>query len=329
MAKDDLMAHAASDVDFYALLGVQFESSASDIRRAYRKTALKYHPDKLGAAFDPDKFHLLQIANDVLSDPVAKAAYDSARNARLQKVRQEQLFEGRRRQMKEELEARERGGVSGAAPGGKRARDEGDEMGAEIRRLAEEGKRRRMEMDQKIRRAQGGAAPAFATPATSTPSPSRPAEQAKAKPEEPKQAKAPQTAQEEAEEEDEVARLERRIREIAEAKERRRAEKKARKSGIYIPKDTPTASPAGDWKERLKESFGIPGGEASTPIKRPDLGGLKGEKPVGSPKFSFSPRPRQVPKEKDEFATTMERLKEAEKRRLEEEIRRQEAETPL
>ena len=82
MAKDDLLSHAASDVDFYALLDVSFSSSASDIRRAYRKTALKYHPDKLGDAFDPEKFHLLQIANDVLSDETAKAAYDSRRAAK-------------------------------------------------------------------------------------------------------------------------------------------------------------------------------------------------------------------------------------------------------
>lgn len=334
MAKDDLLEHAASTVDFYALLAVNFESSSSDIRRAYRKTALKYHPDKLGAAFDPEKFHLLQIANDVLSDPAAKAAYDNARNARMQKVRQEQLFEGRRRQMKEELETREKNGVGAAmSVGAKRQREEGEEMGTEIRRLAEEGKRRRREMEEKLR-AQGGAAPAFATPAAaSTPPPSRPAETPRPvetpRPEQPQTQ--PQTAAEEAEEEDEVARLERRIREIAAAKEKRKADKKARKSGVYTPADTPTASPAaGDWKARLKDLESQKDHSATTPVKRPDLTGLKAEeKPVASPKFSFSPKPRTVPGAKDEFAATMERLKDAEKRRLEEEIRRQEADTPL
>lgn len=110
MSTADLKQYAASDHDFYALLGVTFETSESDIHRAYRKTALKYHPDKLGKDFDPEKFHLLQIANDVLSDPAAKAAYDNARNAREQKKRQHELFEGKRRQMKEDLEMRERGG---------------------------------------------------------------------------------------------------------------------------------------------------------------------------------------------------------------------------
>ncbi|OBT61343.1 hypothetical protein VE03_09310 [Pseudogymnoascus sp. 23342-1-I1] len=329
MPRDDLLEHATSTVDFYALLGVEFESSSSDIRRAYRKTALKYHPDKLGAAFDPEKFHLLQVANDVLSDPSAKAAYDNARNARLQKVRQEQLFEGRRRQMKEELEAREKGGVGAGIPvGGKRPREEEDEMGTEIRRLAEEGKKRRREMEEKMR-AQGGSTPSFAEPSVSTPPPTRPAPDT-SKPAEPPKPEPAQTEAEEAEEEDEVARLERRIREIAKAKEKRRADKKARKSGVYVPADTPSASPAGDWKARLKEKGIHDKQDTSTPVKRPDLNGLKsGEKPLSSPKFSFSPKPRVVPQAKDEFAATMDRLKDAEKKRLEDEIRRKEAETPL
>lgn len=322
MAKDDLMAHAALDVDFYALLDVQFESSASDIRRAYRKTALKYHPDKLGAAFDPEKFHLLQIANDVLSDEAAKAAYDSRRAARLQKERQAKLFEGRRKTMKEELEARERGAGNAQAMGVKRARDEENEMEAEIRRLAEEGKRRRMEAERKMRAAES------ASPQVSTPPPSVPVEQPKPAP--PQPAESQQTAQEEAEEEDEVARLERRIREIAEEKARKKASKKARKSGIFTPSESPApavpppSSSSGDWKSRINGSKTA----NSTPIKRPDLAEAKeSRKPISSPKFSFSPKPRVAPPgERDEFAKTMERLKEAEKKRLEDEIRRQEAE---
>lgn len=328
MPKDDLLEYASSNVDFYALLGVEFESSPSDIRRAYRKTALKYHPDKLGAAFDPEKFHLLQVANDVLSDPTAKAAFDNARNARLQKARQEQLFEGRRKQMKEELEAREKGGVGPSTPvGGKRAREDDDEMGAEIRRLAEEGKKRRRDMEEKLR-AQGGFKPPYAEPPVSTPPPSRPT--GSPKPTEQPKPDPAQTAAEEAEEEDEVARLERRIREIAEAKEKRKAEKRARRSGVNVPADTPSASPAGDWRARLKEKGLNDQHDTSTPVKKAGLNGIKAsEKPQSSPKFSFSPKPRVIPQAKDEFAATMERLKAAEKKRLEEEIRRKEAGTSL
>ncbi|KAL9137223.1 MAG: hypothetical protein Q9175_001555 [Cornicularia normoerica] len=149
MPLDDLNNYATSDTDFYDLLGVTFETSQKDIDRAWRRTALKCHPDKVGN--DPvakEKFHLAQIGYDLLSDPASKALYDNARSARLQRKRQNDLFEGRRRQMKDDLEARERGI--------KRPRedDEGDEekLEREIRRLAEDGKRRRKEREDALRK---------------------------------------------------------------------------------------------------------------------------------------------------------------------------------
>lgn len=149
MPLDDLKGYATSDTDFYALLGINFETSQKDIDRAWRKTALKYHPDKVGN--DPiakDKFHLAQIGYDLLSDPSSKALYDNARTARLQRKRQNEVFEGRRRQMKDDLEARERGVKR------PREEDEGDEekLEREIRRLAEDGKRRRKEREEALRK---------------------------------------------------------------------------------------------------------------------------------------------------------------------------------
>ncbi|KAI9743867.1 MAG: hypothetical protein M1818_002601 [Claussenomyces sp. TS43310] len=311
MAKEDLLEHVKSSVDFYELLGVAFESSESDIRSAYRKTARKYHPDKLGKDFDPEKFHLLQIANDVLSDPTAKATYDNVRNARLQKVRQNELFEGKRRQMKEELEARERGDDSASPRGAKRPRRE-DEMEREIKRLAEEGKRRRQEMEEKMR-ASGGSMPTTPT-FTAHASSQKSTEESQPHAQSQAQSKIP-TAPEEAEEEDEIAKLERRIREAEEAKARRRAERKARKSGIFQAADSPIVQMTPTGQQDRKDE--------TTPIKRPDR--LKAfqaqEMSSASPKFSFSPN---TPRPKNDFAATMERLKAAEKQRLENEIRRQE-----
>ena len=149
MPSDEFKNFATSSTDFYALLGVTFETSQKDIDRAWRRTALKYHPDKVGP--DPvakEKFHLAQIGYDLLSDPSSKAIYDNARNARLQRQKQNELFEGRRRQMKNDLEARERGV--------KRSRDEelGEEerLEMEFRRLAEDGKRRRKEREEALRK---------------------------------------------------------------------------------------------------------------------------------------------------------------------------------
>ncbi|KAG8530418.1 uncharacterized protein KY384_004920 [Bacidia gigantensis] len=149
MSSADLSSYVKSDLDFYDLLGVSYESSQKELDRAWRKTALKYHPDKVGdneAA--KEKFHLANIAYELLSDPSWKDTYNNARNAKLQRQRQNELFEGRRRQMKDDLEARERGV--------KRPRDEEDDeekkLEREIRRLAEDGKRRRQEREDTLRR---------------------------------------------------------------------------------------------------------------------------------------------------------------------------------
>jgi len=115
-------------------------------------------------------------------------------------------------------------------------------------------------------------------------------------------------------EEDEIERLERRIREAEQAKAKRKAEKKARKSGIFVPSDSPAVPEAG-LKMADRDTF--------TPIKRPDIfkGPKADEKPSASPKFSFSP---STPK-KNDFAATMARLRAAEKQRIEEDILQKEA----
>ncbi|KAI5251379.1 DnaJ-domain-containing protein [Aureobasidium subglaciale] len=148
---DDLIEAAKSTaVDYYDLLGITFEnSSESDIRRAYRRTALKYHPDK--NADKPDiveKFHLLQIANDVLSSPEYKSIYDNARRVKQEKEERHQAFEGRRRQMKEDLENRENASLKRKH----QEEEEGDKLQREIQRLAADGKRRRLERQDQLNR---------------------------------------------------------------------------------------------------------------------------------------------------------------------------------
>lgn len=63
--------------DFYETLGVSKDSSQSDIKKAYRKLALKYHPDKnQGDKEAEDKFKEISSAYEVLSDENKRAKYD-------------------------------------------------------------------------------------------------------------------------------------------------------------------------------------------------------------------------------------------------------------
>ena len=60
--------------DLYARLGVGREASEDEIKKAYRKLALKHHPDKGG---DPEQFKQFAEAYAVLSDAEKKRIYDS------------------------------------------------------------------------------------------------------------------------------------------------------------------------------------------------------------------------------------------------------------
>jgi len=63
--------------DYYEVLGVAKSSSADEIKKAYRKMALKYHPDKNpGDKSAEEKFKEAAEAYDVLSTPDKKARYD-------------------------------------------------------------------------------------------------------------------------------------------------------------------------------------------------------------------------------------------------------------
>lgn len=63
--------------DYYAILGVTPESNADDLKKAYRKLALQYHPDRNpGNAEAEAKFKELSEAYAVLSDPEKRARYD-------------------------------------------------------------------------------------------------------------------------------------------------------------------------------------------------------------------------------------------------------------
>jgi curved DNA-binding protein len=72
-SKDELMAER----DFYKILGVPRTASESEIRKAYRNLARKYHPDKNpGNAQAEEKFKAVSHASDVLLNKKKRELYD-------------------------------------------------------------------------------------------------------------------------------------------------------------------------------------------------------------------------------------------------------------
>jgi curved DNA-binding protein len=63
--------------DYYKILGVDKNASGEEIKKAFRKLAIKYHPDKnQGDKKSEEKFKEVNEANEVLSDPEKRKKYD-------------------------------------------------------------------------------------------------------------------------------------------------------------------------------------------------------------------------------------------------------------
>jgi molecular chaperone DnaJ len=69
------------DKDFYAILGVPKSASTDEIKKAYRKLALQYHPDRNPGPEGEEKFKEIGEAYHVLSDATKRAEYDRLKDA--------------------------------------------------------------------------------------------------------------------------------------------------------------------------------------------------------------------------------------------------------
>lgn len=136
-----IMADLAKE-DLYAVLGVEENSDKKAILKAYRKRALKCHPDK-----NPDnpraaeEFHKLSKALEILTDAAAKAAYDKLRQAKKAAELRTKALDSKRRKLKEDLEARENAAQSAASERKTKYDNKTAEekLQAEIERLRREG----------------------------------------------------------------------------------------------------------------------------------------------------------------------------------------------
>jgi len=72
--------------NYYDFMGLSKDADEADIRRSYKKLALKYHPDKGG---DADQFKFLQEAYGVLGNPQTRARYDETGDPNPQPVPQQ------------------------------------------------------------------------------------------------------------------------------------------------------------------------------------------------------------------------------------------------
>jgi DnaJ-class molecular chaperone len=78
-----MATRAGSGKDYYKVLGLRPEAAGDEIRKAYRRLALQWHPDRnSGSGHAEERFKEISEAYAVLIDPAKRRDYDGARRAR-------------------------------------------------------------------------------------------------------------------------------------------------------------------------------------------------------------------------------------------------------
>ncbi|MFO0618550.1 MAG: DnaJ C-terminal domain-containing protein [Polyangiaceae bacterium] len=98
--------------DLYSILGVPKNANEDAIKKAFRKLAVQYHPDRAPGKASEDKFKEINRAHEVLGDPKKRALYDEFGEDSLQ-----QGFDPERARMLRNFGGRRGGGGRGGAQG--------------------------------------------------------------------------------------------------------------------------------------------------------------------------------------------------------------------
>ena len=81
--------------DYYEILGIDKNADKKELKRVYRKLALKYHPDKNPSKEAEEKFKEISEAYAVLSDDEKRKMYDQYGHAGIdQQYSSEDIFRG-------------------------------------------------------------------------------------------------------------------------------------------------------------------------------------------------------------------------------------------
>lgn len=137
--------------DIYAFLSIPPTATVAEVRKAYRKHSLLYHPDKNSDPSAVEKFHYLNLAYDILTSPAARAAYDNVRKARAAKAERTAKYDDERRRMQRDLESREQDAKRRKLEKGRNVDVEEDiNLREAVEKLKEESARLKKERDRKL-----------------------------------------------------------------------------------------------------------------------------------------------------------------------------------
>jgi DnaJ family protein C protein 17 len=142
------MVRLQEELNYFAVMGLSPSATEAEIRKAYRKLSLALHPDK-NLDIDPEvasaRFHEMQLAYEILMDPAARLAAVERNKTEVAKKERRGAYDGKRKEMAEELERREEEERMKRYKG---VQDE-QKRRATLEKLREEGRKLREEKEAK------------------------------------------------------------------------------------------------------------------------------------------------------------------------------------